>query len=329
MHDRSIFQKIESIGRGTYGVVYKGINKETNEIIAIKKIKIDFENEGIPSTSLREITILRELSHPNIVELKDVVCEDNKLYLLFEYVDYDLRKFLDESGPEPLDDDTIKSFLYQILDAVAYCHSKRIIHRDLKPQNLLIDKKCNLKIADFGLARAFSIPIRPFTKEVRKSILLTLIVTIWYRAPELLLGVSEYSTPVDIWSIGCIFAELCLKKPLFPGDHEIEQIFKIFGVLGTPNKQTWPDVVNLPYYKTTFPHFEPKRLEDYFPRLDANGINLLASMLTYDPNKRITAKQALLHVKIFVLIIYSHILHLKAQSQSSSIFIFILYIILK
>ena len=168
-HDRSIFQKIESIGRGTYGVVYKGINKETNETIAIKRIKIDFENEGIPSTSLREITILRELSHPNIVELKDVVCENNKLYLLFEYVDFDLRKYLDESGPDPLDEEVIKSFLYQILDAVAYCHSKKIIHRDLKPQNLLIDKNGKLKIADFGLARAFSIPIRPYTKEVCKT----------------------------------------------------------------------------------------------------------------------------------------------------------------
>lgn len=121
-------------------------------------------------------------------------------------------------------------------------------------------------------------------------------MTIWYRAPELLLGVSEYSTPVDIWSIGCIFAELCLKKPLFPGDYEIEQIFKIFGILGTPNKEIWPDVVNLPNYKESFPRFNPQRLEDFFPQLDSNGINLLYSMLTYDPNKRITAKQALLHV---------------------------------
>lgn len=165
-HDRSIFQKTDNIGSGTYGVVYKGINKETNEIIAIKKIKIDLENEGIPSTALREITILRELCHSNIVELKDVVCEDNKLYLLFEFLDYDLRRYLEDLGNDYLEEDMIKSFLYQILDGVAYCHSKKIIHRDLKPQNLLIDKTGKLKIADFGLARAFSIPIRPYTREV-------------------------------------------------------------------------------------------------------------------------------------------------------------------
>jgi serine/threonine protein kinase len=168
-NDRSIFEKQETIGSGTYGVVYKGINKETNEVIAIKKIKIELETEGVPSTALREISILRELSHPNIVELKDVVCSDNKLYLLFEFLDVDLRKYL-ESVPDDttLDTDLIKSILYQILDGVAYCHSKKVIHRDLKPQNLLLNQYGQLKIADFGLARAFSIPIRPYTKEVRK-----------------------------------------------------------------------------------------------------------------------------------------------------------------
>lgn len=165
-HSRSIFSQIENIGSGTYGDVYRGVNNETNEIIAIKKIKIDLENEGIPSTALREITILRELSHPNIVELKDVVCEDNKLYLLFEYLELDLKKYFDELEGESLDENTIKSFLYQILDGVAYCHSKKIIHRDLKPQNLLLDRSGRIKIGDFGLARAFSIPIRPYTKEV-------------------------------------------------------------------------------------------------------------------------------------------------------------------
>jgi serine/threonine protein kinase len=218
--DRTIFEKCENIGSGTYGIVYKGINKITNEVIAIKKIKIELETEGVPSTALREISILRELRHKNIVELKDVVCSDNKLYLLFEYLDIDLRKYLEcLNDDESLDPDIVKSFLFQILEGIAYCHSKKIIHRDLKPQNLLLDQFGRIKIADFGLARAFSIPIRPYTKEV---------LTLWYRAPEILLGSVEYSTPVDIWSVGCIFAELIWKKPLFQGDYEMDQLMKIF-----------------------------------------------------------------------------------------------------
>jgi len=273
------------VGSGTYGDVYKGKLKGSSEIIAIKKIKIDLENEGIPSTALREITILRELQHPNIIELKDVICNNNKLYLLFEFAEYDLRKYLEEFEHKNLEEETIKSFLYQILDALAYCHSKKIIHRDLKPQNILLTKNLKIKIGDFGLARVFSIPIRPYTKEV---------LTLWYRAPELLLGINEYSTPVDIWSVGCIFAELVIKKPLFKGDCEFEQIMKIYSILGTPKIEDWNEIVNLPYYSNKFPNFSAKKIEEIV-KLDVNGINLLKSMLQYDPNKRITAKQALLH----------------------------------
>ena len=217
-HGKEIFEKTEKIGSGTYGVVYKGYRKKPNgekEIVAIKKMKIDLENEGIPSTALREITILRELKHPNIVRLLDVVLNDSKLYLLFEYGECDLRKYLINLKDKSLDENSIKNFLYKILDAVAYCHSKKIIHRDLKPQNILTSKNGEIvKVADFGLARAFSIPIRPYTKEV---------LTLWRRVPELLLGINEYSTPVDIWSIGCIFEELILKQPFFKGEYEIEQ----------------------------------------------------------------------------------------------------------
>ena len=273
-------------------MVYKGYKKKQNgekEIVAIKKMKIDLENEGIPSTALREITILRELKHPNIVRLLDVVLNNSKLYLLFEFIEIDLRKFLINLKEKMLNENLVKNFLYKILDAVAYCHSKKIIHRDLKPQNILTAKNGEIvKVADFGLARAFSIPIRPYTKEV---------LTLWYRAPELLLGINEYSTPVDIWSIGCIFAELILKQPLFKGEYEIEQLFKIFHVLGTPNKDIWPEVETLPNFSHEFPKFKPIKFEEYFIGLDKNGIDLLKQMLVYDPNQRITAKQALMHVR--------------------------------
>jgi len=259
----------------------------TNEFIAIKKIKIELESEGVPSTALREICILRELKHKNIVELKDVVCYNNKLFLIFEFLETDLKNFLENpKNKNGLSDNLIKCFMHQLIEGVAFCHSKRIIHRDLKPQNLLIKNDKVIKLADFGLARAFSIPIRPYTKEV---------LTLWYRAPEILLGSQEYSTPVDIWSIGCIFAELCLKIPIFQGDSDIDQLFKIFRILGTPNDKTWPDVKNLPHFKETFPKWEPVKLKEVVNNLDENGLNLLSQLLAIDPNQRITAKQALQH----------------------------------
>jgi serine/threonine protein kinase len=286
-NDLNFIKKLETIGSGTYGVVYKGIVKDTDELIAIKKIKIELESEGVPSTALREICILRDLSHPNIVDLKDVVCSNNKLFLLFEYLELDLKKYV-ESLPknEKLKPELVKSFMYQILDGLAYCHAKRIIHRDLKPQNLLLNKNLQLKLADFGLARAFSLPIRPYTKEV---------LTLWYRGPEILLGTQEYCKPVDIWSVGCIFAELCLGQPIFQGESDIDQLMKIFKTLGTPDEDIWPDITTLPFYKDTFPKYPANKLEDLISNLDSDGINLLNKMLTYDPNQRISAKEALKH----------------------------------
>lgn len=156
--------------------------------------------------------MLREIDHPNVVKLKDVIMCPNKMYLVFEFLEQDLKKRLDMLGPgNLLPPKLVKSFLYQLLSGIAACHKSRIIHRDLKPQNILLGTKDDLKIADFGLARAFSIPMRPYTKEV---------VTLWYRAPELLLGANEYSTPVDMWSAGCIFAEMVTKRALFDGDSE-------------------------------------------------------------------------------------------------------------
>ncbi|XP_041117296.1 cyclin-dependent kinase 2-like [Polyodon spathula] len=194
-----IFQKIEKIGEGTYGVVYKAKNKLTGQAVALKKIRLDPETEGVPSTAIREISLLKELNHPNIVKLLDVVHTEKKLYLVFEYLDQDLKKYMDSSQPVGMPLPLVKSYLLQLLQGISFCHSHRVIHRDLKPQNLLINRAGAIKLADFGLARAFGVPLRTYTHEV---------VTLWYRAPEILLGCKYYSTAVDIWSIGCIFAEM-------------------------------------------------------------------------------------------------------------------------
>jgi len=280
--------KLEKLGEGTYGVVHKARNVKTQEIVALKKIRLENEEEGIPSTAIREISLLRETNHPNIVRLIDVVHEPHKLTLVFDYLQYDLKKYMDHIGT-PLPTATVKSFLYQMLLGITYCHSHRIIHRDLKPQNLLIDNNGCVKLADFGLARAFSLPIHTLTHEV---------VTLWYRAPEILLGQKEYSLPVDIWSIGCIFAEMAQKKPLFCGDSEIDEIFKIFQVLGTPTESSWPGISSLKEYKPTFPQWKGVPLSKKVPSLDSVGMDLLSKMVILEPNKRISARAALNHVRL-------------------------------
>ncbi|XP_010933901.1 cell division control protein 2 homolog A isoform X3 [Elaeis guineensis] len=227
------------------------------------------------------------MQHNNVVRLQDVVHSEKRIYLVFEYLDLDLKKHMDSCPEFAKDPRLVKKYLHQILCGIAYCHSHRVLHRDLKPQNLLIDRRTNaLKLADFGLARAFGIPVRTFTHEV---------VTLWYRAPEILLGSRHYSTPVDVWSVGCIFAEMVNQKPLFPGDSEIDELFKIFRVLGTPNEETWPGVTSLPDFKSAFPKWPPKDLATVAPNLEPAGIDLLSKMLRLEPSKRITARKALEH----------------------------------
>nr|XP_019959098.1 PREDICTED: cyclin-dependent kinase 1-like [Paralichthys olivaceus] len=262
------YLKIEKIGEGTYGVVYKGRHKATGQVVAMKKIRLESEEEGVPSTAVREVSLLQELKHPNVVRLLDVLMQESRLYLIFEFLSMDLKKYLDSipSG-QYMDPMLVKSYLYQILEGIYFCHCHRVLHRDLKPQNLLIDNKGVIKLADFGLARAFGVPVRVYTHEV---------VTLWYRAPEVLLGSPRYSTPVDVWSTGTIFAELATKKPLFHGDSEIDQLFRIFRTLGTPNNDVWPDVESLPDYKNTFPKWKAGNLSSMVKTLDKNGLDLLA-----------------------------------------------------
>ncbi|XP_017075638.2 cyclin-dependent kinase 1 [Drosophila eugracilis] len=281
------FEKIEKIGEGTYGVVYKGRNRLTGQIVAMKKIRLESDDEGVPSTAIREISLLKELKHENIVCLEDVLMEENRIYLIFEFLSMDLKKYMDSlPADKHMESELVRSYLYQITSAILFCHRRRVLHRDLKPQNLLIDKNGLIKVADFGLGRSFGIPVRIYTHE---------IVTLWYRAPEVLLGSPRYSCPVDIWSIGCIFAEMATRKPLFQGDSEIDQLFRMFRILKTPTEDIWPGVTSLPDYKNTFPCWSTNQLTNQLKNLDANGVNLIQSMLIYDPVHRISAKDILEH----------------------------------
>lgn len=280
------FERLEKIGEGTYGVVYKARVKESGMSVALKKIRLDTECEGVPSTAIREISLLMELDHPNIVNLMEVLHCDRKLFLVFEYLDFDLKKFMDKSAPTGIPHDHVKSYTYQVLEGIQFCHSHRVLHRDLKPQNLLINVHGVIKLADFGLARAFGVPVRTYTHEV---------VTLWYRSPELLLGSQYYSTSVDVWSIGCIFSEMLSKRPLFPGDSEIDQLFRIFRTLGTPDEDLWPGVTSLPDYKSTFPNWPRQKLQNVLKGVDPEGIELLEQMLEYEPCKRISALHCLRH----------------------------------
>ena len=282
------YEKLEKLGEGTYGVVYKARDLYKNEVIAIKKIRLENEDEGMPSTAMREIAILKELSHPNIVRLIDVIYLplEKKLSLIFEYVELDLKKFM-KSLTAPLSEVRIKKFTKKLLEAIVHCHNRRIIHRDLKPQNVLICPQTDeLKVADFGLARAFSVPIRTLTHEIE---------TLWYRAPEVLLGQKEYSLGVDIWAIGCIFAELYERKPVFVGDSEIDQIFKIFQFHGTPTEKNWPGISNIPDFKPTFPKFRPVNPQEQLKTMPPEAIDLLMKLIALDPAKRISAIEALKH----------------------------------
>ncbi|CAN0009088.1 unnamed protein product [Pylaiella littoralis] len=279
------YTKQEKAGQGTYGVVYKSWDNKTNEFVALKKIKVELEDDGIPGTALREISLLKELTHPNIVELKNCVHSDAKLWLIFEWVDQDLKRYMNscKSNLEPM---LIKSYMFQIMRALDFCHGRGIMHRDLKPQNLLVSRDGTLKVADFGLARAFCPPVRPLTHEV---------VTIWYRAPEILLGSKTYAPPLDLWSVGTILAEMVTKTPMFPGDSEIDEIYKIFRILGTPTESSWPNVTDLDDWNVGFPKWPRIGLTREYEDLGEIGINMLEQLLAYDPKARLSAKRALKH----------------------------------
>ncbi len=280
------FRKVRKIGEGTYGEVYEAIDTTNNRRVAMKKMRIENKDEGIPITALREMCILKHLRHENVVQLYEIIQDVDKIVLIFEYADMDLKMYVDkEKGIKDLK--LIQQFTLQILNGLYYCNINRIIHRDLKPQNLLLKtSEMKLKLCDFGLSRMFSLPMGKMTHE---------IITLWYRPPEVLLGIENYTTKVDSWSIGCIMAEMITGKPLFPGDSEIGQLFKIFQIMGTPNEENWPGITKLKDYSINFPQWKPKKLKDLFPNFDKDGLDLMEKFLQMDPDKRITIKDALNH----------------------------------
>ncbi|CCW70327.1 unnamed protein product [Phytomonas sp. Hart1] len=290
------YEKQEKIGEGTYGVVYKARDTVTNAIVALKRIRLDTEEEGVPCSAIREISLLKELRHENIVKLLDVCHSERRLTLVFEHQDMDLKKYLDHNGGN-LDAATVQHFMHDLLKGVRFCHQRSVLHRDLKPQNLLISREKELKLGDFGLGRAFGIPVKKFTHEV---------VTLWYRSPDVLLGSTQYGTPVDIWSVGCIFAEMTTGTPLFAGRNDADQLLLIFKFLGTPNSKTWPSLNQYP--NSTNMLSKPEFLQNMvakcdtilrtslgYEKLGPEGIDLLKGLLRYEPSERLTAEEALNH----------------------------------
>lgn len=291
------FQQLEKLGEGTYATVFKGRNRHTNDLVALKEIHLDSE-EGTPSTAIREISLMKELKHENIVALHDVIHTENKLMLVFEFMDGDLKKYMDTHGDRgALKPGLIKSFMYQLLRGIDFCHQNRVLHRDLKPQNLLINSKGQLKLGDFGLARAFGIPVNTFSNEV---------VTLWYRAPDVLLGSRTYNTSIDIWSAGCIMAEMYTGRPLFPGTTNDDQIVRIFRIMGTPSERTWPGLTQFPEYKSNFQVYATQDLRQILPQIDSTGIDLLQRMLQLRPELRISAHEALNHPWFHDLLAQQH-----------------------
>lgn len=282
----SEFEKLNRIGEGTYGIVYRARDGRNAEVVALKKMRMEREKDGLPLSAVREITLLLDCNHENVVAIKEVVVGRSleSVFLVMEYCEQDLASILDNM-PSPFTEAQVKCIMLQVFKGLAYLHKNFYIHRDLKVSNLLMTDRGCVKIADFGLARRFGEPVRPMTPRV---------VTLWYRAPELLLQSATHTTAVDIWAAGCILGELLLHKPLLPGRTEIQQLEMIIELLGTPHSAIWPQMEQLPALQ----HFTLKQqpynnLKHKFPYLSAAGLRLLNFLFMYDPAKRATAEECL------------------------------------
>ena len=287
----------KTLGSGTYGTVFKASRRIDGESVAIKKFKYTpCDSQGIPSSTLREFSILKKLDHKNIVKLIEIFfCDDhsNQLYMVLELGEIDLKKYIDQfkdfrgSLRDQLTPQ-IRPITIHILQGLDHCHKKGIIHRDLKPENILLFRDGTAKITDFGLSRYVS-GSRDLTKDM---------VTLWYRSPELLLGSTKYDSSVDIWSLGAIVAEMIKRVPLFPGKTEIDEIFHIFKILGSPTEATWPGVTALPYFPSSLllsacditTVLQPNFLSSEEFRI---LLELLRKTFSLDPRKRVTTTEAL------------------------------------
>ncbi|KAB8245462.1 kinase-like domain-containing protein [Aspergillus flavus] len=288
------FERLNHIEEGSYGWVSRAKDITTGEIVALKKLKMDNSPDGFPVTGLREIQTLLEARHPNIVLLREIVIgtKMDDVFLVMDFLEHDLKTLLDDMR-EPFLPSEIKTLLSQVLSGLDFLHSQWIMHRDLKTSNLLMNNRGEIKIADFGMARYYGDPPPKLTQ---------LVVTLWYRSPELLLGAEKYGTEIDMWSIGCIFGELLTKEPLLQGKNEVDQVSKIFALTGPPTPQTWPGFRSLPNAKslrlpqTSAPSGNPPLLpRSKFPFLTNAGLQLLSSLLALNPSSRPTTQECLSH----------------------------------
>ncbi|KAJ2699910.1 hypothetical protein H4218_002383 [Coemansia sp. IMI 209128] len=290
--DVDAYDKLNRIGEGTYGIVYRAQHRRSGSIVALKRMRVDVgsgSSHGLPLSSFREIALLRRMRHKNIVSVLEIAAGHSidSIFMVMEFCECDLGSLLD-SMHVPFAPSEVKSLLHQLLSGLAYCHSLSVIHRDLKLPNALLTRSGQLKIADFGLARLFHKPARPMTPQV---------ATLWYRAPELIFGATEYSSAIDLWSAGCILGELLTHRPFMPGKTEQEQLDLIVDMIGAPTERIWPGFRQLPMAPLL--HIAKNKplnnLKLAVPHVSTNTILLLNALLTYDPKKRLSVHAALDH----------------------------------